>query len=444
MKLLFVVPEYGSDVGGGIATFYHHLIPGLVKAGCKVDICVSDSDRGKQDTDPGNCEIFSAAGASLGQATKRLSHLAAVPEVQRALATAFATWDACNRGAGYDIVEVTDWRMLYAPWLSAPHEAKVNVQLHGSNGQVDFYDPFNGAEFAGLMCRVLESALLARADELQTTGPKNAESWASLLCRPVYHIWPAWPEKQPTARQSATQVRSYGVVVGRVQSWKGPDVLCRALALLGPLAPEIRWVGRDHPYGHLDQSLSVHLQNTYPEVWGKSVKPVGQLSREKTFEAQAAAKFVVVPSTWDVCNQTAIEAMGVGKVVICSEGAGAAALIEHGVNGFRFPTGDAERLAELIGKVDALPVSVRQRIGREASETIKHELSLDRIVALRLERFAKLAASPPCKQTLHPWLEGFFSSSAKSQPFGFLGSLPLREIVRHAARRVASRSFGMR
>ena len=222
------------------------------------------------------------------------------------------------------------------PGSVPPHEAKVNVQLHGSDGQVDFYDPFEGAELAGLMCRILESALLGRADELQTTGPKNAESWGSLLCRPVHHIWPAWPaNSQPSAGQSGTQLNSYGVVVGRIQSWKGPDVLCRALALLGPSAPEIRWVGRDHPYRRLDQSLSVHLQNAYPEIWGKSLRPVGELSREKTSEEQAAAKFVVVPSIWDVCNQTAIEAMGAGKVVICSDGAGAAALIEHGTNGFQ-------------------------------------------------------------------------------------------------------------
>ncbi len=384
--------------------------------------------------------------SSVERAAGRLSHLAAMPGLRRTLATAFAAWEACNKGTGYDVVEVTDWRMLYAPWLVAAHEAKVNVQLHGSDGQVDFYDPFEGAELAGLMCRVLESALLGRADELQTTGPKNAENWGSLLCRPVHHIWPAWPaNSQPSAGRSRTQLNSYGVVVGRFQSWKGPDVLCRALALLGSSAPEIRWVGRDHPYRRLEQSLSVRLQSIYPEIWGRSLRPVGELSREKTSEEQAAAKFVVVPSIWDVCNQTAIEAMGAGKVVVCSEGAGAAALIDHGINGFRFPAGDAERLAEQVANVDALSASERERIGRRASQTIKRELNVDRIVALRLERFAKLMAMPSSKKVSHPWLEGFFSSSAKSQPFGFLGSLPLREIIRQAARRGVHRiRSGMR
>jgi hypothetical protein len=209
--------------------------------------------------------------------------------------------------------------------------------------------------------------------------------------------------------------------------------------LLGASTPQIRWVGRDHPYQRLDQSLSAHLQGAYPEIWGKSLKPVGELPWERTREEQAAAKFVVVPSVWDVCNQTAIEAMGAGKVVICSEGAGAAALIEHGINGFRFPAGDAESLAKQVAKAGALSASERRMIGKRASETINRELNVDRIVALRLERFTKLAAAPLSKKVAHPWLEGFFSSSAISEPFGFLGSLPLREIIRHAARRSVDR-----
>src|SRR6516225_7656156 len=169
MKILFVLPEFGPKVGGGIATFYYHLVPGFVSAGCEVDICVSDPSFGKADARQSNCKIFAADSGSIERAVGRLSHLAAVPGLRRTLATAFAAWEACKRGTGYDVVEVTDWRMLYAPWLVAAHEAKVNVQLHGSDGQVDFYDQLEGAELAGLMCRVLESALLARADELQTT-----------------------------------------------------------------------------------------------------------------------------------------------------------------------------------------------------------------------------------------------------------------------------------
>jgi glycosyltransferase involved in cell wall biosynthesis len=288
--------------------------------------------------------------------------------------------------------------------------------------------------------RLLEVALLGRADELQTNGQKNAEFWSNLLNRPVQHIWPVWSGSSEVGQSPPAKPSDpYGIVAGRIQSYKGPEVLCQAMALLGPSAPEIRWVGKDFPYRRLDQSFSAYLKKAYPQVWEKSVKLIGELSHESTAALQAAAKFAVVPSLWDTFNLTAIEAMGLGKAVICSEGAGAAGLIDHGVNGFRCPAGDAASLAEQIAKVDAMPASQREAIGQRASETVRRELDADRIAALRLERFAGLLASPPARRGPHPWLENFFASSAKARPFAFLNEVPLREIVPHAATRIMRR-----
>ena len=58
-----------------------------------------------------------------------------------------------------------------------------------------------------------------------------------------------------------------------------------------------------------------------------------------------AAKAVLVPSTWDVFNLVAAEAMAMGRVVVISDCAGAADLVQHGVSGFVFPKGDAAALA---------------------------------------------------------------------------------------------------
>jgi hypothetical protein len=48
---------------------------------------------------------------------------------------------------------------------------------------------------SGLALRLLEAALLGRADELQNCGASNALEWSHRLCRPVEHIWPAWNSK---------------------------------------------------------------------------------------------------------------------------------------------------------------------------------------------------------------------------------------------------------
>jgi glycosyltransferase involved in cell wall biosynthesis len=438
MKLLFVVPDYGPSDRGGIGTYYRNLFPALLRTGCKIDVCIVWGGEAKPDQIGVN--NFFVDRALVKREAERLAHLAATPILQHILARNFAAWETCNRGSGYDVVEVADWNMMYAPWLAASNGPKVVVQLHGSSGQIDFYDAYERNELAGLTNRLLDTALFGRADELQAYSPKNAEFWSNLLNRPVHHIWPAWGKNSDVNKISPPrQSDRYGIVAGRIQSWKGPDVLCKAAALLGPSAPEIRWVGKDFPYRRFGQSFSAYLKKTYPTVWGKSIKPIGELSPEGTAALQAAARFAVVPSIWDTFNLTTIEAMGIGKVVICSDGAGAAALIDHGVNGFRFPAGDAASLAELIAKVGAMPAPEREAIGRLASETIKQELDADRIAALRLDRFARLQACPPARSGPHPWLENFFASSEKPRPFGFLEGLPLREIVRHAAKRIMRR-----
>jgi glycosyltransferase involved in cell wall biosynthesis len=315
------------------------------------------------------------------------------------------------------------------------------VQLHGSNGQVDYHDPLEGGALAGLLTRMLEAALLGRADELQSGGRANAIEWSDLLNREVDHIWPALrtdvePVGVPPARLDADSV---GVVVGRIQSWKGPEVLCQAVALLGRSAPQLIWIGRDHPFRRLNQSMSDHLRASYRGIWGEKITPIGELNREMTAGVQAAAKFVVVPSTWDVFNLTGAEAMRLGKVVICSEGAGVAGLIRQGENGFLFPAGDAAKLADLLAKVATLPLPERMRIGQNARETILHDLDPDRIAAQRIDRYLRLKAKRPDYRRPHLWCNSMFDASITRPSFAFLNTLPLKQIVGHALKRSLNR-----
>jgi len=438
MKLLFVLPEYGPDVRGGIATYYRHTFTGLLRAGCSIDVCVPsrDGSTGPLETGLGVRKI-EAAPLSREQMAAQFPHLAAAPELWSLLGAAFGAWAACDRGRGYDVVEVTDWALQFVPWVLAADGPPVVVQLHGSSGQVNYHDPLEGYELSGVMTRLVETALLPRADELQSGGRENASEWSNLLRRPVHHIWPGWsPDSDaPSAAPTALGTEPFGVVVGRIQRWKGPEVLCEAARALGEEAPRLLWVGRDHPFRRLSRSMSAHLAERYPEVWGHAVRPVGEMSRADTASVQAAASFVVVPSSWDVFNYTVAEAMWAGKLVICSEGAGASELIEHGKNGFRFPTGDAQKLAELLSIARDLSETDRRSIGVSARATIDSELSVEGIAALRIEHFARLMAGPRGGSRQGRWLKTFFGPSEASPPNDFLQALPLKDILRHAARR---------
>jgi glycosyltransferase involved in cell wall biosynthesis len=435
MKLLFILPEYGPNVGGGIATYYRNLFPSLIRTGCKIEVCIG----GQPEIAPieHGLSIASIDSALIDREFRRLSQFSATPALRSALATAFACWERCNQGQGYDVVEVTDWGLLYVPWLLHRNGPKVVVQFHGSKGQVDFHDPFEGNELTGLTTRLLETALLGRADELQSYGSANASEWSDLLGRPVQVIRPAWNSMQTQPPVSPRP--EFGLIVGRIQSWKGPDVVCKAIALLGDAAPEIRWIGRDHPYRRLDKSYSSLLKEVYPAIWAQKIVPLGEKSAKETAELQASASFVVVPSTWDTFNLSAVEAMAAGNVLICSEGAGAAALIQHGENGFTFPSGDATKLAELIRMVGALSAKERHAIGRRAQETVEHEMCGDRIASVRMKRFEQLVTASATGRGEHPWLNTVFAASLAQRPFDFLTDIPLRELIRHVIRRCIDR-----
>jgi glycosyltransferase involved in cell wall biosynthesis len=360
--------------------------------------------------------------------------------VQNTLAVAYAAWSKSRSGDGFDVVETTDFGLTFAPWLASSNGPPVIVQLHGSSGQVDFHDPIAEQHLSGLALRLLEAALLGRADELQSCGASNALEWSERLCRPVEHIWPAWDSKAiiSATPSSEFELARCGLAIGRIQSWKGPDVLCRACALLGERAPKILWIGRDNPYLNSDQAMSAFLEYTYPTQWGHSVISIGERPRSTVAAMLKAAKFVVVPSKWDTFNLVAVEAMCAGKIVICSDGAGAADLIDDTINGFRFPTGDVDRLADLIAKVDAMSQAECDAIGAKAQEKIEHALAADVIAAVRMERYAKLTASGSKRKT-NLWGSKLGLAESAAPPFGFLNQVPLRPMVAHAVSRVLSK-----
>ena len=447
MRLLFVVPEFDPNAGGGIATFYRHLVPAVARRGHQVTVCVANpfgSHSGPSDI-PG-VTLLSPDRTHFDSARQSLHTYAAIPELHGHLIAAWAAWETCDRGEGFDLVETTDWGMLFAPWLSTSARPPVVVQLHASNGQVTDHDPCEGTELYGMVSRLLETFLLPRADELQTYGKPNQADWRSLLDSPVEHLDPGWkmpdPDDDGTVPELARE--PFGLVVGRVQTWKGVETLCKACRRLGETAPRILWVGRTVP-SRGNRSMGDLLSAEYPDVWGKSVLPVGSLPREQTSRLQAAARFVIVPSEWDVFNLTAVEGMGAGRVVICSDGAGAADLIRDRENGFVFKAGDDQALATAIATVSRMDDSGLRQIGDAGRETVQVRLDPDSIADERLSRYEKIIANRRRPSPDHPWLGRLFVGAGDgADPLAMLERFSLRQVTGYTASRLFRRLKGGR
>ena len=434
MKLLFVLPEYPPEYGGGIATYYGALLPALVEAGHEVTVVVGSAFvRGGRPYERDGVRVRFLSEMIGAAELRRFERLAAVPELQRHLAAAWGIWREMTE-SDFDLVEATDWGLLFVPWV-VERGIPILVRLHGSCGQIARWDPAPGATLQEDLERLIEISVLRHAHGLATYSRANAREWETILGRAVC-LGPPPVVAAPTPA-SVPSRDERGLAVGRLQHWKGPHVLCDALRIAGS-SVAVEWAGR--PVVHRVSGLSYdhYLSKAYPDIWGSRVVPLGLVSPAEIAERQRQASFVVVPSIWDMFNLTAAEAMAQGSILLCSEGAGAVDLIEPGVNGYSFPAGDAAALADLILQVRRLDESTRRRIGVCAWETVREKLRPDRVAAAAASQYEQLIAAPPI-DALDSWSRQAVSPGTLVDPLRFLDGLPLASIVRYAAGRSAEK-----
>lgn len=434
MKLLFVIPEYLPNSGGGIATFYQSLLPELERQGHEIHVLLGSALSNQQSNSLTNgiaIELLDHKWVATN--LSRFDRYHATPELQRHLAASWTAWEQVQGGQGYDLVETTDWGMLFAPWIVSPESPPTVVQLHASIGQIDFHDPQIDTQLQGYVIRLLESGLLSIADELQANSTINAQFWQQLTGREVTYIPPAL---NAISSGTGSQSSNTGLVVGRIQYWKGPTVLCEALRLLGDRAPTINWVGRDTPYQESGTSMSAYLAKTYPDIWGRKILPLGQQSPQATLQLQANAAFMVVPSIWDVFNYTCVEGMAQAQVVLCSEGAGAADLIDNGVNGFTCAANDPQALATRLATLLSLHPLARQQMGQAAQQMIQTRLAPAHIAQQRIATYEKLLHRGKFPVRPTPWLVDSVSPKPSlGKPLAFLDRLPLKELSHYVLQR---------
>jgi glycosyltransferase involved in cell wall biosynthesis len=442
MDILFVLPEFPPEHGGGIATYYKTLIPAAASEGHSIDVLVGSAYTNAHERREEETYSVEFLDVELrGQTIEEFAAYEVVRPLRRTLAAAWALFRQAEGGTGYDLIETTDFGLLYLPWVTSENSPPVQVQLHGSNGQIDAREPKEGGALQGHMVRLLEMQGLSQADALQSHARTNVERWQKRLDREVGYCPPPLPPQPLSERASAAlDLEAAGFVAGRIQYWKGPTVLCEAQVRLGAQAPRIEWAGRDTDYQAVGTSMSDYLAETYPTVWGKSIRPIGSVSPEEVARRQRAARFVLVPSIWDVFNYTAVEALREGTVVICSDGAGACDVIEHGRSGFLFPATNEKRLAEAIYHVRSLSDGKREKIGQAGREAVQNVLSPQRIARDRYQKYKHVVRDGDDSSTDTLWLTeavrpgGEFEVEGK--PLAVLNQLPLRDLTNYLLRRI--------
>ncbi len=131
---------------------------------------------------------------------------------------------------------------------------------------------------------------------------------------------------------------SYILFIGRLVPEKGIAVLCAAAEKL-PHA-QFQIIG-DGPV---------------PKKGPPNVAFVGDKSPEDVIEYVRGAAAVVVPSIWyENDSLVVLESQAAGKIVVASAIGGIPEQIINGETGYLFPSGDSEKLAEILSKILATP-----------------------------------------------------------------------------------------
>jgi glycogen synthase len=160
---------------------------------------------------------------------------------------------------------------------------------------------------------------------------------------------------------------------------------------------------------------------------------------------QSSALFNIVPSTWDVFNFTAVEAMASGRPTIVSTGAGASELIEDGVNGFLFANEDSDSLAEAMQRVLSESPARLAEIGQAGRNTIRAALDPSTTAAKRVAVYRAAIDAFRARQPapIGGWLGAICRpSEGVENDMSFLENLPLRALTKHVATRISRKVRG--
>ncbi|WP_423748133.1 glycosyltransferase [Frankia canadensis] len=136
--------------------------------------------------------------------------------------------------------------------------------------------------------------------------------------------------------------------IGRLEAYKGVDVLLDASARLRAAGVEHRLVLAGRPAGLINgMAAGTWLDRRVREL-GLDVEFTGHLSGDQIREVYRRARVVAVPSRFESFSIAAAEAMAAGRPVVTTTRTGVAPFVERWGAGAAVPPGDPEALAAAL------------------------------------------------------------------------------------------------
>jgi glycosyltransferase involved in cell wall biosynthesis len=152
--------------------------------------------------------------------------------------------------------------------------------------------------------------------------------------------------------------------VGRIEPFKGSDILAEAMRLVWDSVPQAR-------------AFFAGGSNDWNRVWAEDFRAqwegesrvvfLGPVDRDDLPSLYNRARVLTVPSRFESFGYTCAEGMSCGLPVVASDAGSLPELVEDGRDGLLFPSSDAERLADHIVAL-LRDGGLGRRLGAEARE----------------------------------------------------------------------------
>lgn len=240
------------------------------------------------------------------------------------------------------------WTLIAAVYRSV-YGGKLIVMYDGSSPSVDrrrsWFNMIWRRFLATKADAFVSNSSAGRAYLVEFLGVPSKKVFVHPYEVPDSRLWNSRLWKEHLAEREKVSDGVVFLTVGRVIEPKGLRQLIEATKLLLAAAPGDNWsvlIAGDGPLkGELEEGVRIHgLEDR--------VKFLGHVKYEELGRVLSSADVFVFPTLEDVWGVAPLEAMAMGKPVLCSKCAGASELVEDGVNGWKFDPHNPKELAELM------------------------------------------------------------------------------------------------
>jgi glycosyltransferase involved in cell wall biosynthesis len=174
---------------------------------------------------------------------------------------------------------------------------------------------------------------------------------------------------------------------GRLSPQKGISPLFESAAQVAAKIPEVIYLLAGGPDTRDMVQVIDRLFEQHPILRSK-IKMIGKIPRNQLATLYQIADLVVIPSVYDTCPYTALEAMAAGVPVVATDVGGLAEMVVHGQTGLLVPVHPNDTGPHVVD-VDELAAAqltllsnetMARRMGKTGQQRVLNEFTLERMV----------------------------------------------------------------